>query len=212
MNKKVLVSILAIAMVAVLAIGATVAYMTDGEEKVNTFTVGDLDITLTEPEWDDTTDGEDMVPGYSAEKDPTTEAVDGDSYMRMTIEFVATDDAEMTADRVAKIMETINYNGAVGINSAFTLDTTRSTATKYYYNYSGEFTEGTTATLFDEIVIPTSWNQNDLAELGTYKLVIRAEAIQSFGFESAEAAYTALDGEIAAGTAQEDYKTVNGEV
>ena len=209
--KKVFVTIMAIAMVATLAIGATVAYMTDSEEKVNTFTVGDLDITLSEPSWEDTTDGKDMIPGYKTEKDPTVLGVDGDSYMRMTVEFVSTDGNEMTADRVEKIMETIKYEDTVGVNTSdFVYDTTRSTDTKHYYNYNGKFVEGTEATLFDVVEIPTTWNQNDLAELGTYKLVIRAEAIQAYSFDSAEDAFTALDSEIVAGTAQEDYKTVNG--
>lgn len=210
MKKNIIFTVVAVALVAVLAIGATAAYMTDGEEVVNTFTVGDLDITLYEPEWDDTTDGKEMEPGYEAEKDPTVKAIDGKSYMRLTVEFVETDDNDMTADRVAKIMETINYNGAVGVNADFTKDTTRSTDTKYVYNYNGEFVEGDEVVLFDTVKIPTEWNQNDLAELGTYKLVIRAEAIQSYSFDTAEDAYTALDAEIAAATAQEDYKTVNG--
>ena len=209
--KKVFVTIMAIAMVATLAIGATVAYMTDSEEKVNTFTVGDLDITLSEPSWEDTTDGKDMIPGYKTEKDPTVLGVDGDSYMRMTVEFVSTDGNEMTADRVEKIMETIKYEDTVGVNTSdFVYDTTRSTDTKHYYNYNGKFVEGTEVTLFDVVEIPTTWNQNDLAKLGTYKLVIRAEAIQAYSFDSAEDAFTALDSEIVAGTAQEDYKTVNG--
>lgn len=212
MKKNIIFTVVAIALVAVLAIGATAAYMTDGEEVTNTFTVGDLDITLYEPEWDDTTDGKDMEPGYVTEKDPTVKAIDGKSYMRLTVEFVSTDADEMTADRAAKIMDTINYNGAVGVNSAFTLDNTRSTATKYVYNYNGEFVEGDEAVLFDTVKIPTEWNQNDLAALGTYKLVIRAEAIQSYSFDTAEDAYAALDAEIDAATAQENYKTVNGGV
>lgn len=210
-TKKILIGIAAIAMIAILVIGATFAYMTDREEKVNTFTVGDLDITLYEPEWDDTEDGNEMVPGYETEKDPTVKAVDGSSYMRITVEFVPTDDTAMTTARVAKIMETINFNGAVGVNEEdFTFDETRSTGVKYYYNYNEIFEKGDEVTLFDTVLIPAAWNQNDLAVLGSYKLVIRAEAIQSFGFEDAEAAYKALDGEIAAGTAQENYKTVNG--
>ena len=212
-TKKLFITIAAVVMVAILAVGVTLAYMTDREQKVNTFTVGDLDITLSEPKWDDTEDGKDMIPGYESEKDPTVKAVDGSSYMRMTVEFVSTDASEMTAARVAKIMETINFNGSVGINSAkFTKDETRSTVTKYYYNYNEIFNEGDEVTLFDNVKIPTTWNQTDLAVLGTYKLVIRVEAIQSFGFENSAAAFTALDAEIAGGTAQEDYKTVNGGV
>ena len=208
-KKKVLIGIAAIAMIVILAIGATFAYMTDSEQKVNTFTVGDLDITLFEPEWDDTEDGKEMVPGYETEKDPTVKAIDGSSYMRITVEFVPTDDSVMTTAHVAKIMETICFGGEVGINSEkFTKDEDRSTDVKFYYNYNGIFEKNDEVTLFDTVKIPAGWNQNDLAVLGAYKLVIRAEAIQSFGFETAEEAFAALDSEIAEGTAQEDYKTV----
>ena len=211
MKKKVLAVLIVLALAAVLAIGTTVAYMTDSEQKVNTFTVGDLDITLTEPAWDDTVDGKVMEPGYTTEKDPTVKAVDGNSYMRVTVEFVSKDNNEMTKERVEKIMETISFENANGVNTAsFTKDAKRSTDTKHVYNFNGEFVKDTEVTLFDTVSIPTAWNQNDLAELGKYELVLRAEAIQSYSFENAEAAFTALDGEIEAGTAQEDYKTVDG--
>lgn len=212
-TKKFLVGITGIALVAALTVGIALAYLTDSEQKVNTFTVGDLDITLSEPEWDDTEDGKEMEPGYETEKDPTVKAVDGNSYMRVTLEFAATDGAEMSAARVAKIMETLQYGGAAGVNTkAFTKDETRSTVTKYVYNFGGVFEEGAEVTLFDTVKIPTAWNQTDLAVLGSYKLIIRAEAIQASGFANAEEAYKALDAEILAGTAQEDYKTVNGGV
>jgi len=210
-KRKLFILITAILTVATLAVGVTAAYMTDSEEKINTFTVGNLDITLSEPGWDDTVSGKNMVPGYTAQKDPTVTAVDGDSYMRITVEFVSADDNEMTAERIEKIMQTVNYNDAVGINkSNFTKDTSRSSELKHVYKYNGEFSEGETAKLFNSVKIPSEWNQSDLEQLGAYKLVIRAEAIQSYGFESAEDAYDALDSEIEAGTVQEDYKTVNG--
>ena len=212
-KKKCFIGIAIAAIIAVLAAGVTLAYMTDREQKVNTFTVGDLDITLSEPNWDDTEDGEDMIPGYETEKDPTVRAVDGSSYMRVTVEFVSTDDSEMTAARVAKILQTIHFDGSAGVNTdAFSFDEARSTAAKYIYNYNGIFEKGDEVTLFDTVKIPVVWNQLDIAVLGSYKLVIRAEAIQSFGFDTAEEAYQALDSEIAAGTVQEDYKTVNGGV
>lgn len=69
MKKK----ILALSMVACLAatalVGGTLAYFTDATEtKVNEFTVGNVDIDLTEPNWKgDAT----LMPGKSYEKDPT---------------------------------------------------------------------------------------------------------------------------------------------
>lgn len=69
MKKK----ILALSMVACLAatalVGGTLAYFTDTTEtKVNEFTVGNVNIDLTEPEWKgDAT----LMPGKSYAKDPT---------------------------------------------------------------------------------------------------------------------------------------------
>ena len=68
MKKK----IVAIALVACLALtviaGATLAYFTDKTEvKENVFTVGNVDITLTEPNWDaeGSKDAPQVYPGES---------------------------------------------------------------------------------------------------------------------------------------------------
>ncbi|MDO5323968.1 MAG: TasA family protein, partial [Clostridia bacterium] len=50
-KKKVLVLAVSVCLVAILAIGGTLAYFTDTDAKTNTFTVGNVDITLTEPNW-----------------------------------------------------------------------------------------------------------------------------------------------------------------
>ena len=49
MKKKILTAALAVCMLATLVIGASLAYFTDTDSKTNTFTVGNVDITLTEP-------------------------------------------------------------------------------------------------------------------------------------------------------------------
>ncbi len=49
MNKRKLLSLaLSLSMVAILAVGGTLAYFTDTDAKVNTFTVGNIDIELVE--------------------------------------------------------------------------------------------------------------------------------------------------------------------
>ena len=74
MNKKKLVVVLA-ALVAVLtiAIGGTLAYFTADDEATNTFTVGNVDIDLTEPKWDGqgSEDAPEVYPGEAIAKDPT---------------------------------------------------------------------------------------------------------------------------------------------
>ena len=210
-SKKIIMTVLMVAIIGALALGWTAAYFTDGEEKVNTFTVGDMDITLTESEWDDSADGKNLLPGYETEKNPTVPAVEGDSYRRMTVELVSNDKSEMTAARAEKIMETICFGGEQGVNNEFFVeDAERSNASKRYYVYNGVFKENSTAVLFDTVKIPSQWNQDDVGVLGEYKIVVKAEAIQSANFSTAEEAFEALDGEIENGTAVNNYKTVDG--
>ena len=49
MKKKITLVATSVLLVAALVIGGTLAYFTDTEEATNTFTVGNVDITLTEP-------------------------------------------------------------------------------------------------------------------------------------------------------------------
>lgn len=69
MRKKIVALSMAVLMLAVCVIGGTLAYFTDTtESKVNEFTVGNVDIDLTEPAWKgDAT----LMPGSSYDKDPT---------------------------------------------------------------------------------------------------------------------------------------------
>lgn len=67
MKKKIAISIVAVALVLCCAIGGTLAWLTDKTGPVvNTFTVGDINIDLTETEREYK-----MVPGNQLDKDPT---------------------------------------------------------------------------------------------------------------------------------------------
>ena len=64
--------IVAGALVACLGIAGMSAYFTDAAKVTNTFTVGKVDITPHEPNWDPPTD---IVPNQEFKKDPTVENV-----------------------------------------------------------------------------------------------------------------------------------------
>lgn len=67
MNKKLIVTITAIVLVLCCAVGGTIAYIqTTTGEVVNTFTIGDINITLAET----TGTQYKMVPGNNIAKDP----------------------------------------------------------------------------------------------------------------------------------------------
>lgn len=83
--KKILALVLAFVLVIGATVAGTMAYLTDKEEVMNTFTVGDIDITLTEtPNASSTNGGEPdhwegiVVPGVNLSKDPVVK-VDADS-------------------------------------------------------------------------------------------------------------------------------------
>ena len=72
-KKKILAVALAASM-AVLAVGgSSLAYFTDTETADNTFTVGNVDIQLDEPQWNASgkEEAQSMYPGEAVKKDPT---------------------------------------------------------------------------------------------------------------------------------------------
>ena len=72
MKKKITAIALVVCLVAVAVVGGSLAYFIDEEEATNTFTVGNVDITLTEPNWTSTgsQDAPEVYPGEPLAKDP----------------------------------------------------------------------------------------------------------------------------------------------
>ena len=173
MKKK----IVAIALVACLALtviaGATLAYFTDKTEvKENVFTVGNVDITLTEPKWDanGTQDAPEVYPGEKLAKDPTVENVGANPcFVRIKVTgldcLAPAGLITLKTDYVEGISaEWVEYEG-------------------YYYYYKdgcGVLAAGVkTDALFDQIVIPTDLtNGNAQTE---FHVDVYAEAVQAQG-------------------------------
>lgn len=86
-KKIVLAASLCAAMAATAAFG-TLAYFTDTKEATNTFTAGDLSITLDEPDWDEA-NGTNVVPGREIAKNPgiTVNKDSVASYVRAVVEM-----------------------------------------------------------------------------------------------------------------------------
>ena len=85
MKKKTIVWVIAIALIATACVGVTIAYLVASSPTVvNTFTVGDVNITLTETTGDDYP----ILPGATLDKDPNvTVKADSDAcwlFVRIT--------------------------------------------------------------------------------------------------------------------------------
>ena len=77
MKKKILALCLVVALLATAIAGATLAYFNDTTEAVkNTFTVGNVNIDLTEPEWKPNEEHH-FLPGVTFAKDPTITVLEG---------------------------------------------------------------------------------------------------------------------------------------
>lgn len=141
MNKKKII-IASLVLLLVFAVGGAIAYFTDSEEKTNTFTIGNVDISLTEANWSLTDDNhndvpdaaENVVPGQSIPKDPVikNESTTNPAYVFAKVEVPCT-----TATSPATPVEIFSYtpvNAAwTELSSAAVACTSGGTATHVYY-------------------------------------------------------------------------------
>ena len=168
-NKKLISMVVAIALVAVIGVGATLAYFTDKDEVTNVITMGHVDVDLDEPNYegkdDENNEVKDVEPGQEITKDPTITVVQGseDAYVRATIAYEG-----LTDDQIAELAIVINagwyFNEADG-----------------YYYYNAKLAAGESATLFESVKIPETWG-NEVADL-RFEIIVNAEAIQADNFE-----------------------------
>lgn len=69
-NKNTIAALCALALCAITLIGGTLAYLTDTEVTSNKFTIGKVDIDLTEPNWNEE-ENQQLEAGVTVKKDPT---------------------------------------------------------------------------------------------------------------------------------------------
>lgn len=174
MKKKIVTVCLAVALMVTALIGGSLAYFTDEDTKDNTFTVGNVDIVLDEPNWDGPID--DAYPGQVLAKDPNV-TNNGDNPCYVRIKVTGLDCLQPAGDITYRVKD-----GAAG-----SLGTDWVLGNDGYFYYTKTLAKGEkTTNLFDEVIIPTSvTNGYD----DNYDIVVKAEAIQSQGFASYEAAF-----------------------
>lgn len=100
-SKKALATVAACALVGAMAVGGTFAYLTDNEGAVNTFTVGKVQVDLTEPNYpgNDSEDVKDLVPNEEVAKDPkVTNTGVNDALIFMTVEVPVKNVTVVAAD------------------------------------------------------------------------------------------------------------------
>ena len=180
LKKKLTAAALVVAFGATAVTGATLAYFTDTEQADNVFTVGNVDIQLTEPNWNasGSKDAPDAYPGEALAKDPTV-TNDGKNPCFVRIKVEGWD--VLGANN--KITYRTDYeDGKLGDNWVLGND-------GYFYYNKVLAVDATTDAVFDQIVVPTTvTNGYD----GNYDLVVKAEAVQAQGAKASWSAVQAM--------------------
>lgn len=215
-SKALLLTLCAVLLVTASVLG-TMAYLTSHDTVTNTFTVGQVKITLDEAKVND--DGKPidtkgnvvtdlaaaervksnsykLLPGHTYTKDPTVtvKKVSESSYVRMLV--TVTFDKPLTDEKLATNLDNIfiGYNAENWIrNAKDTKIVDGKTIITYEYRYKETVSAATEdnklPALFTGIQVPDDWTNDDLAELGGIQIDIVAQAIQADGFTDADEAW-----------------------
>lgn len=189
MKKKVTAIALAVCILAVAVIGATMAYFTDTDSKTNTFTFGGVDIELTEKSEKDEQnkihagtekDGgftyDTVLPGLVYSKVPKVEVKEGPAWVIITATVPTVYDWDGLFNNTVSTDFTM-VKKPVGAN------------TVYYFYAKNPVQPGDSVTPFTEVKINPALTQDDVKNLPTFNVVVNAYGIQKDGFDNAQEAF-----------------------
>ena len=193
MKKKITAIALVVCLVAVAIVGGSLAYFTDTDTKTNTFTVGNVDITLTEPHWNE--GYATLIPGREIPKDPTITVAE-DSQRAYT--FLK---AQLSEDFM-KLLQTYygenydfatNYAEVVGdwiVLPEGYAPKVMSADLSAGYVILGVLSPkdpGQSVVYFEGVKIPADVDGEMIEANGVYEIYLTAYAIQAEGFEGKNA-------------------------
>lgn len=209
--KKTLLMILAMMLVCAISVAATVAYFVAETKSVtNTFTFGNVDISLKEDTPGDppTTEGEtynyDKVkPGEFYIKAPTiTNEGSEVAWVRMTVKYDADVASALGAPELTDLLK--NEDGTSSISASWTYAGyyTDNGDKVYVYDYNSQLaSKATTDALFSGFTIPASWegtgltaSDEDTDEDTHFTFItINGYAFQAAGFDELDDAKEAME-------------------
>lgn len=214
MTKKRFVAILlCVTLVALAAIGATFAYLTDTKTVDNTFTMGNVAIKLDETNVNDpegarvTSNAYNVYPGAVVTKDPIVHntgknaayiraTVNVSNWMNLCAAYYPESGFEFTKPGYEKSLELLVGTlgegwSVVGVEAGDTFTIGQFDA-KFILKYDGKLAAGeNTTAMFQTVTIPTGIDNASTDSFKEVKVV--AQAIQADGFDTWEAAFAAYD-------------------
>ncbi|MBQ9110400.1 MAG: hypothetical protein IJY06_03395 [Oscillospiraceae bacterium] len=214
-GSKILLGVSGAVLLVAGSVAGTLAFLTDDDTVTNTFTIGKVDISLTETavKPDGTPDeGAErvkeneyrLVPGVTYTKDPIL-AIEPDSesaYIRM---IVRVQNWEAAKAAFGSLEEIVNLDTANWTAVQLEEDGLDGNTKIYEYRYKESPIANATneaielPALFTELTVPGDLTSEELGALYTgdektdFRITVEGHAIQSTGFASADAAWTAFD-------------------
>ena len=219
MKKKVFIIALAVCLAVLSIAGSSIAYFTDTEAYTNVFTAGNVDIKLSAKGADGTMqtiddDNADTIlnitnanvyPGQEIQKDVTITNVGSErAFVGAVITLTRGDnDAAVDASIVTKAGETDDIPVAVtelitGLTNKTGYDVRVSAdGLTIYVIKTAAIEKDEFAVILNDVVIPTAWDNAEMALFNNVKLNVVAYATQEAGFADAttalQAAFNAFD-------------------
>ena len=198
-KKSIALTLTAVMLALAVGIGGTIAYFTSTTENVqNTFTTGKVEITLDEAKvtknGDTWTAGNERVkenkyetvyPGAILPKDPTIHVNANSQEAYVGIKVVVTKANEWKtalADKNIQLGDVVkghDENKWARVGDPM-FDTTNDTAT-YFYMYKTTVKTGDNCMLFNQVIIPAAFDNDELAKIDGFTMTATGYAIQAQG-------------------------------
>ena len=197
MKKKLTTLVLLLAFAAVAVTGGTLAYFTDKTDAaVNIFTMGNVKIELSEPNWV-ASNATNVYPGKTLVKDPTVTIVgSNDTFVRLKL-TVASKVLDVYKTQAIDTYEKIFPVLVKDLQSDWSLTKVESKNDNVIYTVTcaKKLETGNSVKAFKQIYISEQFTNEDVEALtdAKFNITVVAEAIQADGFTDATAAFTAFD-------------------
>lgn len=213
-SKVLLLSVCAVLLVVATVLG-TLAYLTDRDTVVNTFTVGQVDIVLDEADVNPdgtVVEGADrvkendyhLIPGKTYTKDPTITVLKGseESYVRMVVTVSCYAELkEIFGEDFLPQYFVSGWDPETWLTTGeIKVDEEANTAT-YEFRYKETVTpkadeDMVLDALFDSLTVPGTVSGEELAKIADLKITVVGHAIQKTSFDSEDAAWAAFDEQV----------------
>lgn len=209
---KVLLTLACAVLLVAASVMGTLAYLTSTDEVTNTFTVGQVKITLDEAKVG--TDGKaltgddaqrvqensyKLMPGHVYDKDPTVTVKAGseESYIKLvaTVSKANELDAIFAKYQITDLTTVIGGYDATNwiLQGGGSVKDTEANTRTYVFYYKEKVSAGEKDVvlddLFETITVPAGLTNEDIKTIQDMTITVKAYAIQADGFANADAAW-----------------------